>query len=470
MSPRTRLVSKKRGSPSACFARLGAAIAEPSKRTMPREGARLWPLVTLATLSITLIVVRLARHVPVERAGVEPPRPPDASSPPGSLGRPPFAGAEKSATVPPHPTAVHGDVRRTHRARGRGPKSPEVRWTYVSGAPIVTQVVADREGRRLAVGDLSGRVSVLDRAGKRLWGAELGAPIYGAPTWLDRERLIVGVDGGALVCLRDGGERVWKLDLDADVDTAPAITEDGRIVVAAGAHVLATDATGRIVWRYRAPKKVFTAPAIGKDGPIVVGSQDGSVIALGEDGALLWRTELGADVDGGPAITDDGAIIVGTDAGEIVRLTRSGEVTWRRSVGGYVRGPISVGRDGDVLSGVYGPTPRVVRVGPGGQLLGSFAVQGTGAKEFGIHGGPLEDADGTLYFGAQDDRVYAIERSGRQRWLFRTGGDVDAPLTLLEDGTLVVPSADGRVYALGGKAGATAPTSGRPAAPPSRDR
>jgi outer membrane protein assembly factor BamB len=69
--------------------------------------------------------------------------------------------------------------------------------------------------------------------------------------------------------------------------------------------------------------------------------------------------------------------------------------------------------------------------------------------EFGVHGGALEDDEGTLVFGAQDDRVRAIGADGALLWDFLTGGDVDAPATLLSDGTLIVGSDDGYVYALG---------------------
>ncbi len=61
---------------------------------------------------------------------------------------------------------------------------------------------------------------------------------------------------------------------------------------------------------------------------------------------------------------------------------------------------------------------------------------------------PLEDADGILYFGTQDDGAYALDREGAVRWCFSTGADVDAPLTLLGDGSLVVPSEDGTVTLL----------------------
>jgi hypothetical protein len=41
-----------------------------------------------------------------------------------------------------------------------------------------------------------------------------------------------------------------------------------------------------------------------------------------------------------------------------------------------------------------------------------------------------------------------VDARGGVRWRFATQGDVDAPLTLLSDGTLVAGSDDGRVYAL----------------------
>ena len=77
-----------------------------------------------------------------------------------------------------------------------------------------------------------------------------------------------------------------------------------------------------------------------------------------------------------------------------------------------------------------------------------MAIQGTGAKEFGIVGGALEDDDGTLYFGTQDDAVYAVGRDGAVLFRFLTKGDVDAPITLLPDGALVVPSDDGKIHLL----------------------
>jgi outer membrane protein assembly factor BamB len=276
----------------------------------------------------------------------------------------------------------------------------------------------------------------------------LGDRIYATAAVGDDGVFYVGSDAKKFVAVGpDGGVR-WKLDVGAEADTAAAFAPDGTLVFAAGATVFAVRKGGDVAWRFRGRGKVFTAPAVMDDGTVVVGSQDHHVVAIRAGGALGWAVDLGHDVDGGPAVGDDGSIFVGTDGGEVVRLDKDGRVGWRVKVGGFVRGALSLARNGDVLVGVYGPSPRVLRlVGDDGSERGSYAVRGTGAREFGVHGGPLEDDDGALAFGTQDDQVTVVEADGSLRWSFRTGGDVDAPLTLLTDGTLLVGSEDGKVYA-----------------------
>jgi outer membrane protein assembly factor BamB len=79
-------------------------------------------------------------------------------------------------------------------------------------------------------------------------------------------------------------------------------------------------------------------------------------------------------------------------------------------------------------------------------VRGSHYVRGTSAREFGVHGGATEDDIGSLYFGAQDDAIYGIDTNGNISFYYQTDGDVDAPITILSDGSLVAGSDDGYVY------------------------
>jgi outer membrane protein assembly factor BamB len=426
------------------------------------RAVRAVPIALLSAIVVSALVARAlrapappARDTPLRVVGAREPNRPAA----------PVAGAASSLssslrgpTPPPKadvpsgaPRTIHGSARRTHRAAARGPSSARVGYRVVvdEGSPIAAQVAVSSDESTLYVATLGGRLVALARAdGARRWAVALGDRAYATPLVHDDGTIYVGSDAKKLFAISPAGETVFRLDLEGEADSGAMLGKDGAVVFAAGRFVHATRRAGDVLWRFAARGKVFTSPALTEDGLVVFGSQDDHVYALGNGGALAWSVDQGADVDGAPAIGDDGAIYVGTDAGDVVRLDGKGAIVWRTPVGGYVRGALSIARSGDVLVGTYGPVPRVVRVGPDGSVRGAFAIPGTGAREFGIHGGPLEDAEGALYFGAQDDAVYAIGPDGAQRWRFQTGADVDAPLTMLSDGSLIVPSEDGTVTLL----------------------
>jgi outer membrane protein assembly factor BamB len=344
---------------------------------------------------------------------------------------------------------VHGGPRHLHRSSARGPRAAKVGWRASVGGPVAAQVTASPDERTLYVATLDGSVVALSRAdGGKRWSTALGSRVYSTPLVHDDGTVYVGTDGKRLVALGADGAVLWRLEVEGEADSGAVFANDGTIVFAAGSYVHAARRGGDLAWRVALRGKVFTAPAITEEGLVVVGSQDDRVHGIGPGGTLAWSTDLGADVDGAAVIGDDGAIFVGTDRGEVVRLDGRGKVAWRTAVGGFVRGVLSLARNGDVLVGTYGPVPRVVRLAPDGTIRGAFAVKGTGAREFGIHGGPLEDADGALYFGAQDDAAYALGPDGSVRWRMETGADVDAPLTMLADGSLVVASEDGTITML----------------------
>jgi outer membrane protein assembly factor BamB len=59
----------------------------------------------------------------------------------------------------------------------------------------------------------------------------------------------------------------------------------------------------------------------------------------------------------------------------------------------------------------------------------------------GVHDGgivqasPAIDRDGTIYFGGEDKKVYAITPEGTKKWELVTGGRRNLPLSLLMGGS-----------------------------------
>lgn len=92
-------------------------------------------------------------------------------------------------------------------------------------------------------------------------------------------------------------------------------------------------------------------------------------------------------------------------------------------------------------------------------LAGSGRAQTDGAIRWSFTTGglvissPAVGSDGTLYFGSQDKRLYAIRPGATQlttslKWSFLTGDWVDATPAIGTDGTIYAASWDGKLYAL----------------------
>ena len=91
--------------------------------------------------------------------------------------------------------------------------------------------------------------------------------------------------------------------------------------------------------------------------------------------------------------------------------------------------------------GFSGPDGKRVSVGEG-EKLWSFE---TGDK---IRGSVAVGADGSLYFGSYDKKVYALTSDGVKKWEFTTEGEIRSTPVVGEDGTIYVGSNDLNVYAL----------------------
>ena len=67
---------------------------------------------------------------------------------------------------------------------------------------------------------------------------------------------------------------------------------------------------------------------------------------------------------------------------------------------------------------------------------------------------PAVGADGTVYVGSWDRKVYALDgKTGAKIWEFETGRYVSSSPTVSADGIVYIGSDDNKVYALDGKTG-----------------
>ncbi|MBE7503556.1 MAG: PQQ-binding-like beta-propeller repeat protein [Verrucomicrobiales bacterium] len=309
------------------------------------------------------------------------------------------------------------------------------------------------------------------------------------------DKMVYAVDGAT-------GEAKWRFESTSIVESSPAFGADGTLFVGSNSGMLyaLSAATGTKKWDFHARGQfstgndVMSSPALAEDGTVFFASDNGNVYALnGATGAKKWEFATGKAVGGSPVVGANGTLYVISDGRLYALDAGTGRVSWLApDVQGGTRTP-ALGADGTVFVGPangyfrafdgvsgrdkwplsdYQSAYALLSMGaspvlsPEGRIYFGgvsaskklFAHEGvTGAKlwEFETRGAvnsvPAIGADGTVYFGCDDQRVYAVDgMSGVQKWSFLTGGAIGSSAAIGADGTVFVGSRDMVLYALVG--------------------
>ena len=128
--------------------------------------------------------------------------------------------------------------------------------------------------------------------------------------------------------------------------------------------------------------------------------------------------------------------------GPTVEAKKPGTILWEFVTGDEVDSYPAIGADGTVYVGSFD-----------GKV---YALDGkTGAIKWkfetgdGVNSSPAIGADGTIYVGSWDNKVYALDgRTGAKKWEFLTGDEVHSSPAIGADGTVYIGSNDGKVYAI----------------------
>ena len=101
----------------------------------------------------------------------------------------------------------------------------------------------------------------------------------------------------------------------------------------------------------------------------------------------------------------------------------------------------AIGSDGTIYVG--SDDNKLYAINPDGTQKWSFATTGN------IQNSPAIGADGTIYVGSDDKNLYAVNPNGTLKWSFNTGGIVNMTSNSIgADGTIYVGSTSDKVFAI----------------------
>ncbi len=354
--------------------------------------------------------------------------------------------------------SAFGDAGHTSPAVTTGPQSGRTAWTRQLEGAVVPGAVVGIDGLVLAASN-GGVLHALDPAtGKDRWaydgGGSYGSDLSTSATVLGDGTVLWPGPGNNLHALTSSGRLLWKEHFDAFV-LSPA-NVGGRVYVAdagGGLRALDVGSSGqhRTAWTTSFGGTSYSSPAIAPDGTVYV-AHDDELVAVrddGDDARIAWRFRTKDTIEVSPAVGRDGTVVLGTNSDDQYGLNPDGSVRWRFDRGDWTYSSAVV-RDGttwfgdhlgylDVLDSATGR--------PRHRALGTPKSQGATSAGTGVWTAPLVDGSGNAYVGTANGHVYGFGPDGHRLWDADVGGIVASYPALTAEGTLLLGSTNGTLYA-----------------------
>ena len=289
--------------------------------------------------------------------------------------------------------------------------------------------------------------------GNQNWQFNTFSSINSSPALAADGTIYVGSDSTNFYALNPDGTQKWLLDRNG-AWYSPTVAPSGRIYVGSGSpenRLFAINPdTGAVIWTFPTGGAVTTKPAVSSDGSaIYFGSDDGYVYAVNSSGAQLWRFNTGSAVKSSPALSNSGNFVYfGTGLGIFyARRADNGVFVWSNNpfpFNAFQSSPV-VGPDGTVYVGNDNGRLYAFNGSTGVEKWNAFPNVG-----FDIQSSPAVSNDGSVvYVGSFDDNLYAFNTSvGSEKWRFTTGNDIRGPIAVDTNDHIYFGSNDNRVYAL----------------------
>ncbi|MFE7760436.1 PQQ-binding-like beta-propeller repeat protein [Streptomyces sp. NPDC057438] len=276
------------------------------------------------------------------------------------------------------------------------------KWAYRTGEAIeASPFVSDGT---VYVGSRDGKVYALDAAtGDKKWAYTTGAGVESTP--VEAGGTVYVGSGDAQVYALDArtGAKKWSYRTEGAVETRPVVAR-GTVYIGSGdSKVYALDAaTGDKKWTYPTRDWIESAPVLSGD-TLYVGSRDETLYALeAATGAEKWSVASGDWQGSAPAVAGD--TVYASGEGELMALdAASGRRKWQSTSVGYGTPYAPVVSKG-VVYVVNGDHVYAVDAGTGDTNWNAITTASAGSAP--------AVADGTVYVGDDEGRVYAISEHG----------------------------------------------------------
>jgi subtilisin family serine protease/outer membrane protein assembly factor BamB len=316
-------------------------------------------------------------------------------------------------------------------------------WQFATGNAITSTPAVGSDGT-LYVGSNDGSVYAVNPDGSPRWSYPTSGYIDNAsPALASDGSVIVGSSDGYLYALNGStGALAWRFQASSPISTTAAIGGDGTLYFHDDLNLYALTSAGTLKWQVAVNGHTYSSPVIGPSGTLYVGTPAGLLIIDGT-GSTTATLATSSPIDATPAIDADGTVYVATVGGDAYAIHPDGSQKWHS--------PLVTG-EGFTSSPVINPAGAVCIASGSGQLYELSPADGSTLNTLSLPStntltAPAAAGDGTLFIAADDYNVYSIDPASGVATLVGSTAYYVFGSSTLANGYLYFGALDSKLYA-----------------------
>jgi outer membrane protein assembly factor BamB len=287
-----------------------------------------------------------------------------------------------------------------------------------------------------------------------VFSTNVGGPVYAGISIIADNAMYAIASGDAIYRMNTSGSIAYSLQVAGDVRSASSIAYDNTVYIASSdRNLYAFSKDGNSAWSPLPTGGVLTAtPAIDSAANrLYIGVSNHNFIAVNRStGSVAWNYFADDQIKNSAVITGDRKLVFATQKGTLYgfnlkKLSLPAAPTWQFTLPDTAPSSFAVDKKGNIYFGT------------GSGILLKVALPDNKQPEIiwqtlighSIVGAPVIDANGILYVGSTDSKLYAVDIStGAVKWSFATSGPIQSTPTISNRGKIFVANDSGEVYCL----------------------
>ena len=242
----------------------------------------------------------------------------------------------------------------------------------VNTSDTIKCISSSKDGEKIAFGNNSGNIHLIDSEGKNIWEKNIGEGTYGIAIMKDGNRVVCGGKDCKLRMFNSLGNVEWEVNVGKAIWSLSVDPNGQVIVIGTGDSVAMFTESGSKLWEYDT-SRAMVGVGVSRNGANVVACADEFLYCLDSEGNLSWkkqRSDALWDVD---IEKDNNLIIIGGWDCVVYALDLQGNEVWNYKTDGYVRS-VKPLEDGGVLAGSH--DHKIYRFNDKGELKKIYDVDG----------------------------------------------------------------------------------------------